>query len=334
MKTRRLLIALFLFAGILFANCGKEDPTIAEDDTYTLNIPVGFATMMMPDSNMLSKSRVALGSRLFSDVLLSRTNEVSCASCHKANFAFADSVAFSPGVEGRAGVRNAPTLANVGYLDRLLSEGGVPSLEMQVLVPIQEHNEFDFNILEIVERLKNDASYVEMSQKAYNRQPDAYVITRALAAFERTLISGNSPYDQYVYQNKPNALTASQKAGMLLFNSDSLACSKCHAGFLLTNQGFENNGLYEVYPDSGRIRLTMNPTDRGKFKVPTLRNIAKTAPYMHDGSLPNLAAVIEHYASGGANHPNKNPLIGGFVLTETEKANLKAFLESLTDEGF
>lgn len=329
MKTNIIYLTLFLFC--VLSSCHKDLPIVEDDDTYTQQLPAGFAPMIIPDSNQLTKSRVALGKRLFNDVALSRTNEVSCASCHKENFAFADSVAFSPGVEGRGGVRNAPTLFNVGYLDRLLSEGGVPTLEMQVLVPIQEHNEFDFNVLELAQRLETDPTYVEMSQKAYKRTIDPYVITRALAAFQRTLISGNSPYDQYAYQNNTNALTASQKAGLALFMSDSLACSSCHAGFLFTNQGFENNGLYEVYPDSGRIRLTLNPADRGKFKVPTLRNIAKTAPYMHDGSRPSLDAVIEHYASGGANHPNKNPLIKGFVLTETQKSNLKAFLQSLTE---
>ncbi|MBK9993124.1 MAG: cytochrome-c peroxidase, partial [Saprospiraceae bacterium] len=159
----------------------------------------------------------------------------------------------------------------------------MPTLEMQVLVPIQEHAEFDNNIVEISDKLMTIPKYVEMSQAAYKRDPDPYVITRAISAFERTLFSGDSKYDQFL--NGRTKLTAIEEQGLNLFMSNKTNCSNCHSGFLLTNQNIENNGLYSVYKDIGAMRLTQNPSDEGKFKIPSLRNIALTYPYMHDGSL-------------------------------------------------
>jgi cytochrome c peroxidase len=275
-----------------------------------------------------------LGRQLFYDPVLSADNTRSCASCHAAYLAFSDSTAVSFGIENRPGTRNAPTLANVAYQKKLLREGGVPTLEMQILVPIQEHNEFDFNILLVAERLSRMPDYVAQAEKAYGRAPDAFVITRSIAAFERTMLSGDAPYDQFVFQGKSNALSSSEKRGLDLFQSERLNCSKCHEGFLFTNQEFTNNGLYEVYPDTGRIRLTGQESDRAVFKVPSLRNIALTAPYMHDGSLLTLEAVIDHYQTGGKPHPNKSPLLKPFVLAPQERADLLAFLGSLTDQKF
>ncbi|MGB0982663.1 MAG: cytochrome-c peroxidase, partial [Saprospiraceae bacterium] len=211
--------------------------------------------------------------------------------------------------------------------------GGVPTLEMQILVPIQEHNEFDFNILLIVERLKNNPIYVQMASESYGREPNAFVITRALANFERSLISGYSRYDQFENYNK-NTLSKSEQRGMDLFFSDKTNCSSCHSDFNFTNYAFENNGLYEEYTDEGRFRLTQNETDKALFKVPTLRNIELTSPYMHDGSFQSLEEVVEHYNSGGKNHPHKNALIQPLNLSNKEKKELVAFLKSLTDESF
>ncbi|MFN0035104.1 MAG: cytochrome-c peroxidase, partial [Saprospiraceae bacterium] len=161
-----------------------------------------------------------------------------------------------------------------------------------------------------------------------------FVITRSIAAFERTLLSGDSPFDQWFFQGKNEAVSASAKRGYDLFQSERLSCGKCHEGFLFTNQEFTNNGLYETYPDSGRIRLTGLESDRAVFKVPSLRNVALTAPFMHDGSLPTLEAVIDHYETGGKPHPNKGILLNPFTLTAQEQADLGAFLRSLTDEEF
>ncbi|MBL7825306.1 MAG: cytochrome-c peroxidase [Saprospiraceae bacterium] len=324
-----VLIALGLL--LLWACRKEQQPEVPEP---LLAVPQGFPSPEFPSDNELTPARFALGKRLFYDVVMSRDSSVSCASCHAPHLAFSDSVATSPGAGGLPGKRNAPTLANVAYQPYFTREGGVPTLEMQILVPIQEHNEFDFNILEIADRLKTDSVYSRMSQAAYGRDPDFYIITRSIACFERTLISGDSRYDQYQFQGKSEALTDSEKRGMDLFFSNKTNCSSCHSGFNFTTYAFENNGLYEVYPDPGRFRLTEDSTDLARFKVPTLRNVAVTSPYMHNGLLPSLAAVVEHYNSGGKNHPHKNPLIKPMGLTAQEKADLLAFLESLTDEKF
>ena len=322
---------------LLLAGCRKESNVSVlppETDEYILRVPVGFPAPGIPADNVLTKSRVSLGRRLFYDPALSADSTRSCGSCHAPHLAFSDSTAVSLGIEGRSGTRNSPTLANVAYQQKLLREGGVPTLEMQILVPIQEHNEFDFNIILVADRLSKMPEYVSMAEKAYGRELDPFVITRSIAAFERTLLSGDSRYDQYTFQGKSNALSPSEKRGIDLFNSERLNCSKCHEGFLFTNQNYTNNGLYEIYPDSGRMRLTGLESDRAVFKIPSLRNVALTAPFMHDGSLQTLDAVIDHYKTGGKLHPNKSPLLQPFILTAQEKADLLAFLRSLADQKF
>ncbi|MCH2234390.1 MAG: c-type cytochrome, partial [Crocinitomicaceae bacterium] len=238
----------------------------------------------------------------------------------------------SPGVEGRLASRNAPTLANVVYNPTVLFDGHLTTLEMQVLVPIEEHVEMDFNIVEVAKRLNNNSTYVQMSLKAYERVPDAFVITRAIAAFERTFISGNSKYDQAEYQGK-KVLSRSEKRGKKLF-FEKLYCTQCHSGFNFTNYKTLNNGLYEVYADSGRMRVTKLEKDRAMFKVPTLRNIMLSAPYMHDGSLASIDEVIDHYESGGKNHKNKSEILQPFKLTPKQRKDLIAFLHTLTDLDF
>ncbi|MBK7800346.1 MAG: c-type cytochrome [Saprospiraceae bacterium] len=265
---------------------------------------------------------------------MSKDSTKSCASCHLAANSFSDTVAFSLGIENRLGTRNSPSLANVVYQDKLLREGSVPSLEMQIAVPIQEHNEFDFNIVRIAERLNNNQLYAALSMEAYGRKPDPFVITRAIAAFERTLLSGNSLFDQWYFQKLPEAYRPEVARGFLLFQSDRLNCIQCHNGFLFTNQSYQNNGLYVNYPDSGRMRFTQLEQDRALFKVPSLRNVGLTAPYMHDGSLKSLDQVIDHYASGGKPHANKSSLLKSFVLNPEERKDLLAFLNSLTDFNF
>lgn len=299
-----------------------------------MEIPAGFPEMEFPEGNEFTQARWELGKKLFYDPVLSIDSSLSCGNCHKQALAFADDVAFSDGVMGRPGTRNSPSLANIGFHPYFTREGGVPTLEMQVLVPIQEHNEFDFNILLVTERLRRDSFYVKMSREAYNREPDPFMITRAISTFERSLISGNSPYDRYTFQDDEKALGKDEKAGMALFFDDRLACSSCHSGFNFSNYAFENNGLYNVYADPGRFRLTNDPADSARFKVPSLRNISLTAPFMHDGSFLSLEAVIDHYQSGGKDHPHKSGKIQAFSLSEKEKRQLIAFLASLTDFEF
>ncbi len=331
---RMRLFTLSIFVPIicqLFWACGEPSTMIPP---ALMEIPKGFPEMEFPEGNEFTMARWELGKKLFYDPVLSLDSSLSCASCHKQALAFADDVAFSDGVMGRAGTRNSPTLANIGYHPFFTREGGVPSLEMQILVPIQEHNEFAFNIVYIAERLNRDSDYVKMSQEAYGRLPDPFVITRSIACFERSLISGNSPYDRYEFQGDDKALDKDEKAGMELFFSEKTACGSCHGGFNFTHYAFENNGLYKNYPDPGRFRLTGDPADSARFKVPSLRNIALTAPYMHDGSLADLEAVLDHYQSGGQGHTNQSEKVRPFTLTEKEKRQLLAFLNSLTDQDF
>jgi Cytochrome c peroxidase len=219
---------VFIGLGLLFfLACQKEQqPALTAEPEPLLVVPKGFPVPVFPADNALTSARFALGKRLFYDPVMSRDSTVSSASCHAPNLAFSDSVAFSPGAGAAAGKRNSPTLANVAYHPYFTREGGVPTLEMQILVPIQEHNEFDFNILLIAERLKTDTAYVRMSREAYGRDPDFFVITRGIACFERTLISGGSRFDQFYFSGKNEALTAAELAryGYVFFRKNQL-CS-------------------------------------------------------------------------------------------------------------
>ncbi|NVK04314.1 MAG: c-type cytochrome [Flavobacteriia bacterium] len=308
-------------------SCEVED---VEPSPSSLIVPDHFPAMSFPSDNSFSESRWELGKKLFFDPALSRDSSISCGSCHKADFALADDVAISPGVEGRLGSRNSPSLFNVGYLPYLMREGGVPTLEMQVLVPIQEHAEMDFNIVDAAIRIANNTEYSALSTRAYNRSMDAFVITRALATYQRTMISGNSAYDDYLNGNT-QALSPSQKRGMDLFFSSQTNCSSCHSGLLLSDHSFANNGLYEVYSDAGRMRLTNDSADFSLFRVPSLRNVEYTAPYMHDGSIATLEDVVAHYNSGGSNNPQKSSLIHPLQLSQSEMEDLVNFLKSLSD---
>jgi cytochrome c peroxidase len=180
--------------------------------------------------------------------------------------------------------------------------------------------------------LREEERYNALSRVAYGRELDAWVVTRAIANYERTLISGWSRYDRYI-QGDLSALTEQELRGLALFNSEALNCTSCHGGFDLSDHAYHNVGQYLDYSmDPGRGRITLRPEDEGRFKTPSLRNVALTAPYMHDGSMPTLKHVIDHFASGGLPHPNRDPEMRTFTITEEEKADLIAFLESLTDE--
>ena len=207
-------------------------------------------------------------------------------------------------------------------------------MDIQPLVPIEDENEMGISILKLAERLSQDPEYVQLSQKAYSRSPDPYVITRALSSFVRTLYSGDSPYDRYI-QGDTTALSSVAIKGEELFESERLNCTACHQGFNFTNNEFENNGLYINYQDIGRALITLDSADTGKFRVPSLRNVAVTAPYMHDGSLGTLEEVIDHYEKIG-NDPTQlqSKKLTAFTLTPGEKEALIAFLHSLTDKRY
>ena len=328
----RYIIASFLLV-ILLLGCA-DDSNVLIQENFAANLPSPFSTVNFPEDNAFTQERWELGKKLFYDNVLSIDSTLSCASCHKPELSFSDDVAFSKGVKDRDGVRNSPSLANVAFHPYYTREGGVPTLEQQVLVPLQEHNEFDFNIVLAGERLALDSTYIAMSKAAYDRTPDYYVITRALANFERSLISNSSYFDQYHFEGQKDALTDAQKRGLELFYSEKTNCFKCHSGPNFTNFAFENNGLYDNYPDEGRRRLTDLDSDEGLFKVASLRNVEVTGPYMHDGSMNTLSDVIDHYNTGGKNHPNKSAIIRPLNLTTQEKEDLLAFLLSLTDNNF
>ncbi len=324
-------ITFFLFFFFFFA-CKKEENNPLNN---ALNVvPQGFPAPTLPSDNAFSEARFQLGKRLFYDPILSKDSSISCASCHHQALGFTDGLAVSKGIEKRQTTRNASALFNLAYAPHYLREGGVPTLEMQVLVPVGEHAEMDESILNVAKKINRDSTYVKASLQCYGRKPDPYVITRAIANFERALLCGNSPYYKYTFKNDTKALTTNELRGKDLFFSERLACAKCHIGFNLTDYTFANNGLYEVYQDAGRFRLTNDDKDSALFKIPTLRNVEVTAPYMHDGSLKNLAEVIEHYNSGGKKHPHKSPLIKPLQLGTQEKKDLEAFLKSLTDKDF
>ncbi|MCB0395154.1 MAG: cytochrome-c peroxidase [Flavobacteriales bacterium] len=333
MRTRVAVILVVVVGGL--AGCAKDaglEPAI--DDTYHFSLPEGFSEVPVPADNPMTKSKVALGKRLFFEKILSKDSTVSCGTCHKQAIAFADDRQLSEGVDGGTGFRNAPTLANLAYSPFFFMDGGVPTLEIQVLAPIQGEVEMNLNMLEAVQRLQQHPEYPALFREVFGREPDAFGLSRALAAFERTLISGDSRVDQYHFQGDKNALTPSEIRGMDIFNSAPANCASCHSGFRFTNDQFENNGLYLTYVDTGRARITLKDSDVGRFRVPTLRNVALTPPYMHDGSLATLEDVVEHYVSGGQPHRNKSSLIQGFSLTTQQKKDLVNFLEALTDTRF
>ncbi len=326
---------LVVLASWLSMSCNREEPLLNQDEVLkSIDVPSFFPAIVFPEENTFTPDKWVLGKKLFYDKRLSLDNSLSCASCHKQNFAFADNTSTTSGIMARPGTRNVPSLSNIAFHPYYTREGGVPTLEMQVLVPIQEHNEFDFNVVAIIDQLSSDKEYQDLALKAYGRKLDAFALVRAIATFERSFISANSRFDRYHYLNRPDVLTLDEVRGMELFFGKKTNCSKCHSGFDFTTYNFANNGLYENYADSGRYRLTQKEEDLAMFKIPSLRNSALTAPYMHNGSLTSLIDVVDHYNSGGKGHINKSEFIKPLYLTEEEKQQLVSFLKTLTDEYF
>lgn len=323
-------LAILSFALLISCENGSEGD-VHKKNGFVLQVPATFKKPPpSPDDNALTEARIALGRLLFHETALSADGSVSCASCHKAELAYADNRPLSPGVHGRTDLRNAPSLLNVVYQKALFSEGGVPSLEAQVLAPFGNPNEMAFTLKDASEELRKISGYASLSRDAYGVELNGYVIARALSAFQRSLVSTGSPYDTFLLGDS-TAISASAQRGKALFYSEALACGSCHSGFLFTDQGFHNIGLYTAYADEGRARLTLDAGDLGKFKTPSLRNVAITAPYMHDGSLAHLDDVLAHFNRGGVGHANQDGRIKSLDLDSLELTDLKAFLESLTD---
>jgi cytochrome c peroxidase len=334
-STIRLLAFLPVFW--VFSSCEKDPPQITDPGQMPveLKVPAHFTEPPVPENNPLTVAKVKLGRKLFFDPILSLDSTISCGSCHFQEKAFADPAQFSAGVGGALGTRNAPALINLAYGRSFFWDGANPSLETQVLFPIEAENEMHNTIPEVLIRLRRHPEYQELFQDAFGKEPDITGLLFSIASFERTLISSNNKFDQYKMGDS-TALSPSERRGMQIFFGENAECFHCHGSFAFTTEEFHNNGIYEEYEDPGRWGFTGDSRDIGKFKTPTLRNIAVTGPYMHDGSFTSLREVIDHYESGGKNHPNKSVLIRKFPqqLSEQEKEDLIAFLHALTDETF
>ncbi|MCG6945560.1 MAG: di-heme enzyme [Deltaproteobacteria bacterium] len=366
-------VALVLFSGA--CDQGREEtkrPVRVDPSGYVWQLPTGFPVPRVPSDNPMTPEKVELGRQLFHDPRLSGDGTVACASCHRPDLTYTDGRSRAVGIQGNIHPRSAMSLTNVAYNATLgWDDPTLTSLEDQALVPLYNRQPPEMGVTgrenEILKRFRDDRSYLELFHRAFAKDKNPVSmrnVVRALASFERTLISGNSPYDRWAYGGKVDALDPDERAGARLFFSRRLNCFRCHAGFNLSGpvvyEGsgepevrFHNTGLYNedgrgAYPEpnTGVHRITGHREDMGKFRAPTLRNIALTAPYMHDGSIPTLDAVIDHYAAGGrarsfdsgaqnTERPSgTDPLITGFKITSEERRQLIMFLQALTDEDF
>lgn len=290
--------------------------------------------MVVPQDNPTTPAKVELGRNLFFDPRLSADGKVACASCHKPQFAFSDAgQPVSRGVEGQLGLRNAPTLTNVGYRKGLFWEGRSPKLELQAVGPLTAHDEMAITPQELANRLEAIPYYRQTFRQVFGEAPSLKLTAYALSAFQRTLLSNNSAFDRFS-AGDDNALSPEALRGLELFFDERGDCFHCHVGPDFTDDVPRNTGLYLVYTDPGLARATNQTNDVGKFKTPTLRNVALTAPYMHDGSFATLRQVVEHYNSGGKKHPNADALMRPLNLTNQDIDDLVAFLQSLTDPSF
>jgi cytochrome c peroxidase len=301
-----------------------------ENTTYDPNLAI---FVPAPTDNPTTPEKVALGKKLFFDKRLSLDGTVSCASCHDPHKAFTDQLATSIGIKGQRTERNAPSILNSGFLKTVMFDAHLKTLELQVIVPLQEPTEMGHNMKKLIPQLRVIPEYQAAAQKIFQRDFDAFVLTRAIGAFERSLVSMNSRFDQFQAGNK-KALTKDEQAGWKLF-SEKLYCIQCHPAPYFTTFEAANNGLYLDYgKDKGRFRINLDSADIGKFKIPSLRNSELTFPYMHDGSLESLDEVIEHYTKGGKKHPLQDKRIVPFELTIKERKQLTLFLKSLTDTSY
>lgn len=311
--------ALF-FLGWWFISFGKKTTLVLGEIPF-------------PADNPPTKDKIELGRQLFFDKRLSDDNSIACASCHLPEKAFTDGKRFSNGVRGGKTMRNTPSILNSAYLPRLMYDGQLTSLELQMLVPLQDHTEMASDMRQLVMELRADPIYAAAAKRVFNRPFDAYVLTRSIASYERSLVAQNSPFDRYM-QGDERALTASQKRGWNLFQN-KLYCVKCHTPPHFTNYRNECNGLYTDYgADQGRYRINWKETEKGVFKTPSLRNVALTAPYMHDGSKKTLLDVLRHYEKGGERHPNQSVFIHAFALSAENEKDLINFFNSLTDTTY
>ncbi len=333
---------------------------------YHWNLPPGLPAPLVPSDNPMSAAKVDLGRHLFYDKRLSLNQEQACAGCHEQSRAFTDGRARAVGSTGEMHSRSAMSLVNVAYVPALgWANPELTELEAQALVPMFGDNPVELGMKGqeelLLARLKQAPEYQRLFPAAFPDEEAPFTIAsvvRALASFERTILSGDSPYDRYWRGDDPDAISAAAKQGEYLFLSERFQCFHCHGGLNLANAEdfagkgyteleYDNTALYNPYPrgNAGLFEFTRRPEDIGKFRVPTLRNIALTAPYMHDGSIATLEEVIDHYSAGGrtilegpnegvgADNPGKSFFLQGFEATTEERQDLIEFLNSLTDSS-
>jgi cytochrome c peroxidase len=303
---------------------------------YDLKIPAGLDSLAMfiPDDNPLTLEKIKLGRKLFFDERLSIDGTLSCASCHNPLLGFADGRSVAVGIEGLEGTRSTPSIINRLFSETQFWDGRANSLEEQILGPIQNPIEMNNTLENVVNTLNNDEAVKKEFQKVFGTDVTVASLQKAIASFERILLSGESPFDKYIAGDK-NAVSESARKGLVLFKSQKTNCIACHKGPNFTDELFHNSGVGMDLekPDLGRFIETKNDTDRGKFKTPTLRDIARTSPYMHNGTLRSLREVIDFYDKGGIVNDNLSIHIKPLNLTEEEKGNLIDFLRSLTGEN-
>lgn len=354
MRFRKLYIIGFVL--LAWVSCKKDpvsgDPYAYNPEPYNLELPtnLGWSTFPIPADNPLTTAGVELGKKLFFDPILSANNTQSCASCHLQVNGFADPNKFSVGAFGHIGNRAAMPLFNLAWADkynltghRYFWDGGANDLERQALGPIMNPVEMaNKSLFDVIARLQSHAEYPNLFRKAFGSDSITSIkLAKAIAQYERTLISSNSNWDKA--ERRERLRTQSEMNGMIIFGTEKGDCFHCHGNLnspFFTDFGFHNNGLDEVQKDSGLYRITGLPEDFGKMKTPSLRNLSFTPPYMHDGRFATLMEVIEFYNSGTKNSPTVDPMIsknfpkGGLNLTPQEKIDLLNFLLSLNDSAF
>lgn len=324
----------------LFEKDVQEPDPLLVDGEYVPVLPVsppGWPAIMWPAGNPYSPAKAILGRRLFFDARLSRSNDRACAWCHAPGASFTDPRGgrFSDGVAQGKTTRNSPTVMNLAFATSFMLDGRAASLEAQALGPLFAANEMDMTEAEIIRRLSADTAYVRLFEAAFGSGSGSVTVhnvTRALATYQRTLVFRNSPWDRW-QKGDSAALSAAARRGLTLFMKPQNACATCHQPPLFTDGGFHNIGLDSAPADSGRAVVTRAGADLGKFKTPTLRNIALTYPYMHDGRFMGLADVIAHYDVGGVAGSTTDERIRPLGLSAQDKDDLIAFLEALTDSS-
>jgi cytochrome c peroxidase len=338
------LVSIILIASI-GGSCVHEPPVVCPEPIaptpLELDIPQGFPPMAIPDDNPMTVEGVALGRKLFYDKQLSDDNTQACATCHQTEVSYADSNRFSTGIDGSIGDRNAMAVINLGYSFSLFWDGRSATLEAQALEPVKNPIEMNTTWPQVLDKLNADEDYRSMFKFAFGVDViDSFDVAKAIAQFERTMISGNSRFDKS--QRGEIAFTDSERRGQVLFFTERADCFHCHGTSLFMGFVYENNGVQQVLTDDGLGGVTGVSFDIAKFKPPTLRNIEFTAPYMHDGQFNTLEEVIEFYNTGvNQSSPNISPLMlkanrfeGKLNLTDQEKADLLAFLLTLSDPDF